>query len=116
MTITGPTPVGVTYHLPAPIAEAVRSAVPGDVVVGVDGSRPSRHALQWAIEEAEIRHVRCRLIKVLTPDAFEVVDRKTELPMFEFLADEESELSTSVAGLVANGIGSPCTSVELRGG
>jgi nucleotide-binding universal stress UspA family protein len=116
MTITGPSPVGVTHHLPAPVAEAVRSAAPGDVVVGVDGSLPSRHALQWAIEEAEIRHVRCRLIKVLTPDAFEVVDRKTALPMFDFLADEQSALSATVADVVANGIGSPSTNVELVAG
>jgi nucleotide-binding universal stress UspA family protein len=119
MTITGPIDTGVA-RWPAPIIEAVTESVPGDVVVGVDGSLPSHHTLQWALEEAGRRNVRCRVIKVLTPDAFEVVDRRTELPMFEFLADQQSALSaivaSIVAAMVANGQSSPLTSVELVAG
>jgi nucleotide-binding universal stress UspA family protein len=60
--------------------------------------------------------VRCRAIKVLVPDAFDVVDRKSELHMFDFLADQQRELSAMVAGVVANGQSSPSTYAELVAG
>ncbi len=115
MTISGRSATGVVPR-PAPVTDALLASEPGDVVVGVDGSVSSRPALQWAIAEAGRRHVRCRVIKVLTPDAFEIVDRRTELPVFEFLADQERSLSAVVADMVASGEGSPSTHVELIAG
>jgi nucleotide-binding universal stress UspA family protein len=96
--------------------EAVASRAPGDVVVGVDGSQPSQRALQWAIDEAQCRQVRCRVIKVLAPHALDVVDRENELRMFDFLADERTALSAMVAESVADVAVIPSTDVELMSG
>lgn len=38
--------------------------MPGTVVVGVDGSEPSREALRWAAQEARLRDARLRAVHV----------------------------------------------------
>jgi nucleotide-binding universal stress UspA family protein len=40
--------------------------MPGTIVVGVDGSEPSRDALRWAAEEARLRDARLRALHVWT--------------------------------------------------
>ena len=40
--------------------------MPGTIVVGVDGSEPSRDALRWAAEEARLRGARVRAVHVWT--------------------------------------------------
>jgi nucleotide-binding universal stress UspA family protein len=42
-------------------------AVGEQVVVGVDGSKPSLEALEWAVQEAVVRDVRLHLVYVLEP-------------------------------------------------
>jgi len=32
------------------------------IVVGIDGSEPSRHALRWAVDEARLRHAELTLV------------------------------------------------------
>lgn len=40
---------------------------PGTVVVGVDGSEPSRRAVRWAAEEAGLRRVPLRIVHAIDP-------------------------------------------------
>ncbi|MFR9802357.1 universal stress protein [Pseudonocardia sp. RS010] len=47
---------------PAERAPVHGAAAPGEIVVGVDGSPSSRHALQWAVRQAALTGARVRAV------------------------------------------------------
>lgn len=72
--LLGTVALSVAAHAACPVLVVPPGADPdgsGDIVVGVDGSRHSRHAVAVAIEEARMREAR---VDVLTTWNLEVVD------------------------------------------
>ena len=64
---------------------------PGAVVVGVDGSEPSRRAVRWAAEEAGLRRVPLRIVHAIDPSggstADTVGDERSSPDVLALLAD-----------------------------
>ncbi|GAA2497632.1 universal stress protein [Streptomyces sp. NPDC059506] len=79
--------------------QVVSRIEPEGVVVGFDGSEPSRRALAWAVEEARLRgrplHV-VRTWKLTTTETPRTVPAGTVPPLHDFEAQVLSELRADV--------------------
>jgi nucleotide-binding universal stress UspA family protein len=74
------------------------------IVVGVDGSEPSKAALRWAVEEARLRHARVR-----------VVHAWWVYPMLQPGADPTEAVRTFVTETLGGQIDAEVTPVAVQG-
>jgi len=84
------------------------------IVVGVDGSKPSREALRWALAEAGRREAIVEAVNVWHYPAVTYVPGIVPTPAFareDFVAAAKAELDEAVDAVLGEGAGS---GVELR--
>jgi nucleotide-binding universal stress UspA family protein len=107
-------------------AMSVRSHERG-IIVGVDGSLPSRAALEWALDEASLRHCKLRLVyaDVMNDSSESVLRRAQELLAREaafsavcapdVLVESELHEAFPVPALIAEGSAAEMVVVGNRG-
>jgi nucleotide-binding universal stress UspA family protein len=86
-------------HAPVPVA-VIRPAAVDDasahVVVGVDGSQPSRRALRWARDEAHLRGVPLLAVHAWLPPAVSEVSTFDESDIASWQADAASTIEQAI--------------------
>ncbi len=87
------------------------------IVVGVDISMPAKHALRWAIAEAERRQIGCQVIEIWNPSTIEVLDPRPEgHDVDQRRSDAETALSMLVDDILTDVATIPEPRVEVRRG
>jgi nucleotide-binding universal stress UspA family protein len=87
----------------APILTVATDCSAGKIVVAVDSSPPAKHALRWAIAEAQRRQVGCQVLEIQNPSTID-------------LGDAERALSTLVDDILIDVATIPAPKVEVLGG
>jgi nucleotide-binding universal stress UspA family protein len=107
----------VLHHAPCPVAVirgAGRTDGDGRIVVGVDGSAPSRRALTWAVEEGRLRSAVVAVVHAYQPasaaDPDEVWDPGDDV------APVEAALDVALEGIDATGLPAPLERHLVPGG
>jgi nucleotide-binding universal stress UspA family protein len=87
----------------------------GYIVVGIDGSRESKVALQWAVAEAKLRGATVRAVMAwMSPYRFVGLDASVAPPMDDIEEQAEKTLAHTIAkALGDNADGSPALDVRL---
>ena len=79
---------------------------PDTIVVGVDGSATAERALEWAVDEARLRHFRLRVVQAIDPV---LSGMSSPFGAAEALAAEEDAARAILADLVRRN----CAGIEV---